>query len=372
MKAALETIGATLLWVCVQSLGIEGDAWAAGTTSPSPTSDRNLYSSVASHDEIVARAKVERKLRVGTSVESETLNILKDAFKKKYPFIDVQAEELTGTEVHERLVLELQAGMARDWDALFMRSEFWTRYLPHLKRFDMLRMAKEGALQVPAAMVDPQHRNVLSLGSIVGCLAYNKKLIPPQNIPAKWEDLLKPEFKGRKFTMDVTGLNLVPLVASMGLERTLDYAKKLAAQEPIWVRGYSRSVTGVLSGEYALDAFNQVNSVVRAQGKDQTGSLGMAILEPVPVRLQLVHGILAQAKQPHAALLWLEFLASAAGQKIIDEHEPLKSSTYAPESGLQTLTKEKRLSVIDWQSFEKAAEWIGKIVEAFGFPKAAK
>jgi hypothetical protein len=176
MKTALRTIVAILFVICLESSGYIPGVLAAGPTPPLTKSDRDTsgYVIAATHDDILARGKQEGRLRVATSVETETLKILKDAFKKKYPFIDIHAEEITGTDAHERLLLELQAGMARDWDVVFMRSEFWTRYLPHLKRFDMLRMAKEGTLQVPAAVVDPLNRNVLSLGSIVGCIAFYK------------------------------------------------------------------------------------------------------------------------------------------------------------------------------------------------------
>jgi ABC-type Fe3+ transport system substrate-binding protein len=34
-------------------------------------------------------------------------------------------------------------------------------------------------------------------------VAYNKNLISPDKVPNRWEDFLKPEFKERKFVVDM-------------------------------------------------------------------------------------------------------------------------------------------------------------------------
>jgi spermidine/putrescine-binding protein len=67
----------------------------------------------------------------------------------------------------------------------------------------MLGMAEIGVLRMPPKMVDPKHRNLAALGSALTVVAYNKNLIPADKIPSKWDDLLKPEFKDRKFLVDM-------------------------------------------------------------------------------------------------------------------------------------------------------------------------
>src|SRR5918992_4357810 len=52
---------------------------------------------VTSRDEIVAKAKKEGKVRVGSTLDPETYKPMVDSFRKKYPFIDAQMEELSGS-----------------------------------------------------------------------------------------------------------------------------------------------------------------------------------------------------------------------------------------------------------------------------------
>src|SRR5262245_65296891 len=71
----------------------------------------------ASRDEIVAKAKKEGRLRGLSTMEIRVLKALRDAFSKKYPFIDTRAQELGPVAEHERFLLDLEAGATTGWDA---------------------------------------------------------------------------------------------------------------------------------------------------------------------------------------------------------------------------------------------------------------
>ena len=160
---------------------------------------------------------------------------------------------------------------------------------------------------------------------------------------------------------------------ALGLEKTLDFARKLAAQQPVWGRGATRVNTAVAAGEYSIYIGSNFESVRRAMSKDPTGNLNYKIIEPVPTRIvDHASGILKTAEHPHAALLWLEFLASPEGQNIIDKYEPLRASMYTPGSVMEQVTRGKKLSVVDWDHFNKFQEYQEKIFAAYGFPKADK
>jgi hypothetical protein len=76
------------------------------------------------------------------------------------------------------------------------------------------------------------------------------------------------------------------------------------------------------------------------------------------------------ADYPYAGLLWLEFLASSEGQKLIDEHWPLGASVLSPGSAQEELTRGKKISLVDWNHMAKVDDYLNKVVEAMGFPKA--
>jgi len=86
------------------------------------------YTFLDSHDEIVAKAKTEGRLRVLSSFDAETYRPMINAFRQKYPFLKVQAEQITGTEADQRFLLEIKAGTVRQWDAFSLTSEFYKDY----------------------------------------------------------------------------------------------------------------------------------------------------------------------------------------------------------------------------------------------------
>jgi len=329
---------------------------------------------VASHDEIVALSRKEGKLGVVTGLEAANFKPLISGFKQKYPFFsDIQIKEISGTEAFQRFILEMKSGKAKDWDVTDASLDFVNEYTPHLMKFDILGMAQQGVLKIDPRMIHSTDRNIIAVTSSVSVIPYNKTLISEDKVPAKWEDFLKPEFKGKRFALDVRPLQVGGLVPAWGLEKTLDFARRLAAQQPAWGRGATRVTTAVLNGEYALYIGTNFSSINRAARKDPTGNLRYKLVEPVPARIiDDISGVLSMAEHPHSALLWLEFLASPEGQEIIDKYEPLRASVFTPGSAAAQVTRGKELSVVDWDHFTKFQDYVEKIFAAYGFPKADK
>ena len=155
------------------------------------------------------------------------------------------------------------------------------------------------------------------------------------------------------------------------MEKTLDFAHKLAAQDVAWVRGGTRGITATTAGEFSVCLGPYFSSVKRSQEKDPTGTLGYKIIEPVSLRYaSRIDAVLNKAEHPYAALLWLEFLTSPEGQKILDDQGPFQASVYTPGSVMEREIKGKKLSDGDWSLLARLDEYEAKIVEALGFPKA--
>jgi len=201
------------------------------------------FTFVSNHDEIVANAKKEGKLRVLSSQDPAAIKAITAAFKRKYPFIDVRAEEVSGLETYQRMLQEMKAGLANSWDVNYIAFDFYSEFLPYQKKFDILGMAEQGVLQTPPKLVDPTHRHVVAIQSNMQVIAFNKEMISADKVPDTWEGFLAPQFKGRKFLLDIRPKPLAALVPLWGLEKTVEFAKKLAAQQPVWFRGESRQLT---------------------------------------------------------------------------------------------------------------------------------
>jgi iron(III) transport system substrate-binding protein len=332
------------------------------------------YVFFTTHDEIVGLSKKEGKLRIVTGLEPANFTPLINGFKQKYPFLsDIQIREISGTEAFQRFILEMKSGSAKDWDVTDASLDFANDYTPHLMKYDILGMAQHGILKIDSRIIHSAERNLMAVTSSLSVIPYNKTLIPDEKVPARWEDFLKPEFREKKFVLDVRPLQVAGLVPAWGLEKTLDFARRLAAQQPAWGRGATRVTTSVLNGEYPLYVGTNFSSINRAMRKDPVGNLKYKVVEPVPARIiDDISGVLAKSQHPHAALLWLEFLASPEGQEIIDKYEPLRASIFTPGSGAAQVTRGKELSVVDWGHFTKFQDYVEKIFAAYGFPKADK
>jgi ABC-type Fe3+ transport system substrate-binding protein len=328
------------------------------------------YSFMTSHADIVAGAKKEGQLRVLGSFEPGTYKALISAFRKQYPFIEVQVAEMTGTTDPQRFYLELQSGGAKDWDVFNISPDFWGAVIPYTKKFDFLGMATHKVLAIPPAMVDPKHRTVVSFGSSIHAIGYNRKLLPDDRVPNRWEDFLKPDFKGKKFLVDIRPQGFAALAAGLGEKWVLEYAEKIAAQEPVWVRGQTRGLTGMVGGEHSLFHLVYYHSCMRAAKKDASGSLQCKVIEPVPGRLQEFAAISHTAPRPNASLLWMEFQGTPEGQKVISNHEPFNTSIYSSEAALAKVIQGKKLSMNDWNTLHGTDKFLQQVFNAFGLPKA--
>jgi ABC-type Fe3+ transport system substrate-binding protein len=292
------------------------------------------------------------------------------AFNKKYPFIETRAESVPTGEVTLRLLQELKAGLTKGVDVNDPISDYYNDYLPYQKKFDVLGMAEQKVLEIPVQMVDPINRNIVVIGSSIQVVVYNKKLSSAEKVPNTWEDFLKPEFRDRKFVLDIRPINISALVPAWGLEKALDFARKLAAQKPVWGRGHTALIIRVLSGEHAIAFGVNYDSYLRAKSKDKIDTLGYKLLEPVPARLNESWSVLNSAEHPYAGLLLLEFVASPEGQKILDDHGPYEGSLFVRGTVQEQAVRGKKLSLVDWNHYTNTQEYLQKIVEAYGFPRA--
>jgi ABC-type Fe3+ transport system substrate-binding protein len=321
-----------------------------------------------SHEEIVAKARKEGKARILTSLEVELNRPVAEAFKKKYPFIDLRVEEISGTDTYQRMLLEMKSGNASGWDVNYMTTDYYHEYFPHQKKFDILGMAQHGVLQIPTGMIDPVNRNVVSYTTMTQVVAYNKNLISEDKVPNTWEDFLRPELKGRKFLVDIRPQEVANLVPVWGLEKTLQFARALAAQNPIWIRGHSRNIAALAAGEYPMLLGANLSTTKTAMEKDRTGALAYKVVEPIPIRAGDQEAVFGKAASPYAGLLWLEFVTSPEAQNIIDRNT--RGSVYVPGTTPYKLTQGKKTSLVTWEYAPKLEELQKKVFEAYGFPKA--
>lgn len=322
------------------------------------------------HDEIVAEAKKEGRLQFLMSEEPKTINALTQVFKQKYSFIDAHGEETSGSDVGQRFVLELETGQARKWDSGLLHLEWYSRYLPLSKKFDILGMAQQGVLTIPPRMIDPNSRRFVSASSDVTAAVYNRCGLKDARVPDYWEDFLTPDFKGRRFVADLRPAIFPSMAAGAGEKWMVDYARRLAAQEPVWIQGSTRMIRAVASGEHLLSHGVNYGSALPLVAKDPTACFQVKVIEPILARINKPYFIVDRAANPFSALLWLEFLASSPAQAILDQLGLSSGSILAPETDSERLVRGKKVWLRDWNANHQSERWMKMAIAAFGFPRA--
>ena len=154
-------------------------------------------------------------------------------------------------------------------------------------------------------------------------IAYNTKLVPPDQVPKTYDDLLDPRWRGklawRIGSTSGTPLFLTNIRLARGEDAT-DYFRRLATQKIInFGSGSARTlVDRVIAGEFpiALNIFAHHPLISRAKGAPVNSQL----MDPVPSTAGTVL-IPRGVRHPNAALLLADFILSQEGQQILASAE---------------------------------------------------
>ncbi|MBI2987307.1 MAG: ABC transporter substrate-binding protein [Deltaproteobacteria bacterium] len=323
-----------------------------------------------SKEEILEGARKEAKVVVAPGHDELTIPALIQAFQKKYPFIkDVSWHNVQGSAAEQRQLLEMKAGRA-NVDAFSPHQAYYNEYRKFnpFKKYDLEAMVGDGQIKIPPEMIDDSGV-VAWLGSSMGIVLYNSRIVPPDRIPTGWESCLDPQWKG-KIYVDTKPLDLARLTPKWGPEKVLDFAKRLKENGPIWGRGQTAGITRLIAGEFPLMCPAYFHSPQRMLKKDPKLPIKMVIPDPLPVGLNEPGAVYVNAKSPHAGLLWLEFLASKEGQDVVESIELGRGSVLVEGTAAYKLARGTNTSLCGPGCFDQTDRLMERIaVEAWGFPK---
>jgi iron(III) transport system substrate-binding protein len=263
----------------------------------------------ASTPEIIEGAKKERQLVVYTSMTVDQMQQILNAFKAKYPFIEPHMFRAVGERLLTKILTETQSGR---YDFDVVQSAETQAYI--LQKSNLLaRYASAEAKSLPKAFVDAQGHwaAVYIMPNVVG---FNTKLVKRQDVPKNEQDLLDPKWKG-KIAMDPTKPEWFAWVLKrMGREQGLAYMKRLAAQELRLHPGLSLLTNLLAAGEFPLALNTYLHNVEEVKKKG--GPADWVAFDPVFTKFQPIE-VSAKAPHPNAAKLFIDFVLSLEGQKII-------------------------------------------------------
>jgi iron(III) transport system substrate-binding protein len=174
----------------------------------------------------------------------------------------------------------------------------------------------------------PGNIGIAMASTLVGVI-YNSDRVKGNDIPKKIEDALDPKWKGKiASTPYAAGMREFAMPELLGKERIIDYAKKLSKH----IGGLMRcgEMDKITSGEFLMLVFacgDQEVNVAQRQGIP----MGYAIMDDATLSHTRYSAVPVNSGSPNAAALFITYLHTAEGQKLMWDVDGLDFHLY-PES----------------------------------------
>jgi iron(III) transport system substrate-binding protein len=258
---------------------------------------------------LIEGAKKEGSMVWYTSTSVEDIKRLFDAFNKKYPFIKTEFFNAGSARLFNRILNESRVGKVF-FDVVAVRGVETQQLIKggFLQRY----MSPESAAY-PQGFKDPGGYWV-DYFDAYNIIAYNTKLVPKDQAPTNWDDLLDPKWKG-KIAMDEEMYSWYAAMATAwGRERAQRFMRGLAKQDIQLRSGQTLIAQLMAAGEFHMGmALAHRIERMKEQGAPVEW---VTTLDPVTVSLHPI-AVAAKAPHPNSAKLFIDFLLSKEGQQLV-------------------------------------------------------
>ena len=325
----------------------------AQPAKPPTLAELAVYNGPDREQILVAGARKEGKVVWYTALAGGSYKELAQAFEKKYG-VSVEAYRGSSRDLIGKVLAESQAkkylmDVAESSPPLLMLMRAMKRltpfYVPHLAKFSA--DAKEEAGKGAVFWATDRE-------SYMG-FAYNRDKLPAPAVPKNYEGLLNPALKGRMaFVTTDTGSRTV---GAMLRAKGEEFLKKLRAQD-ITMHSVSGQALNDMIGSGEVEASPTIfrnHALVAAEKKAPVVWLPMDV---VPASAGSA-GLSSQAPHPHAAVLFVDFLFSPDGQKILENYE---YGSATKEYGFKRWYIEKGMSIEQLErESERWEKWLREL-----------
>jgi iron(III) transport system substrate-binding protein len=283
----------------------------------SPHRDLYLYKGADRDKRVLDGARKERHAVIYTSLNTKDSIPIIQAFEKKFG-VKIELWRSSSEKVLQRALTEHRAGRfavdgfelnGPELEALYregLLEEFWS---PQFVNIPPQGFAK--------------HRHYVADRFNFFTIAYNTKLVKPNEVPNSYEDLLHPRWVG-KLGIEASDTDWFgSIVKHMGEAKGLEFFRKLAQMKPQMRTGHTLMAELVSSGEIPIAAtiYNHNAERLAVNG----APIKWKALNPTFGRPNGI-AVAKRAERPHAALLFADFMLSLEGQRLIKARNRVPAS----------------------------------------------
>ncbi|MCI5074868.1 extracellular solute-binding protein [Oricola sp.] len=295
---------------------------------------------------------------------SEMANAICAEFAKRYPDVTCDAIRATGSVTFQRVMQEVQANAVQgdvyssndDTDFVEMlKADALAAYKPHNLEH-MLPSMKAAGNQDGYWYAS----NISPYG-----IVYNTDLVPADEAPKTWNDLLDPKWKDQ-LAIAHPGFSGSMSMFTVAVEEAYgwEYFEKLEANKPQIGRSVSDGYNLVVSGERKV----AIAPITLGLGGKMGGKpVDIVVPEDGLMLPPSGTGLLAAAPHPNAGKLFEEFLlGKEAAQMLADAHRfPLRSDVPTAD-GVPSLANTPMITANPGTAAEKVGPTTEKFRETFG------
>lgn len=269
------------------------------------------------------------------------------------------------------LLTEFSAGQPASSDVLFSSAQSLSPLLPHDMFYVVPWVALSRDQKLPPDIVEAGGR-LVRIGTSIPVVVYNTTLMP--HPPNTVQGFMVPEWRGKLATPpSASGFDVLSATDFWGQQRAVDFVQKLAEQGTGLVR--CGDDDRIASGEYA--AFVMDCSSNNARLRRERGAPINFLIPKDAAQLRYYYMTVPKnAVHPNAAVLFVLYLLSPAGQKLfyngmrmdLDELPGSKTAEFlAPyrKSGVKFTT----ISLAWWKAHPEALEGQKREVEILSTSK---
>jgi iron(III) transport system substrate-binding protein len=262
----------------------------------------------AAGDTVLDGAKYEGEVVYYASMNLGEANALIAEFEKRYPSIKVKLNRSGSEKLLTKVLTETRA-KKNFADVIqtvefsmhvFQRSGVLARYTPQANSL------------YPQEFKDDGYWTTVYYNPYV--VGYNTRLVPLPTVPTSYTDLLDSKWRGKMMMEGTKAEWFAGVLQIMGRERGLKYMHELARQQPVVREGHELLAQLIAAGEAALDVNIPAASVERL--KEKGAPIDWVSVGESPAVMVGI-GLSAQAPHPNAGKVFLDFVLSREGQKIM-------------------------------------------------------
>ena len=280
---------------------------AAAPAAAKPTIDYK-----AEMARLYEEAKKEGTVVLYSSMNLDDARVVLPEFEKAFPGVKVDHVRATGEQLQQRLVTEIKGGkvLADVYDTNA------AQVYPIVQEGLMEAYPIPTAQDIPTLFRDDKGQWTTERVTTV-IVAYNTNLVKPEEAPKTFDDLADPKWKG-KLLMEAADQEMFITLLKQKYaseDQGLEVFRRIAANNPEGHAGHTQVADFLAAGQGAVCMGCYGHHIIALKQKGAPVEFARA----EGVLYSLIFGLVKGAPHPNAGKLYLNWVMSPEGQKVLGD-----------------------------------------------------